>query len=492
VGKRSEESQRRVVKAGDVKMRAGFTSLALILFGGALAGCGGGSGGGTPPTAAPSPSFTGSRPAGNGDAFGFAGGMTQLYVRPPVTDTPLPSPNPTSSSSTVSTVAQQVTVASGATFQGRTGLFDFTIAETDTAPLKTTTLVTDEYLAYGTAGLTTAVSIVGSKTTSSDGAVFVTVFGPGNGLLDVLPEAPGRIGSAPNNATLTVTETDPDGQVTTRSTNPDGTYQEQAQFPDGTSSLATELADGTGTYSVPYVIPGTPYGDGVAPPNTVLTIHPPANLPTTVPFIPVSIAYSYGTAPSPAPSATPAATPTPVQRSVRPVWYPGGVYPTVPSSETYVNAGAAALPPACNVPAALLGGRPTNQLVQSIARTDIVFGETEAETTTTYTAEGLGVVCLQLSDIVTHYYDFSGQNLRALATSGTPLQIDTLTETLALQSASVKASNASRGAQSLGLAAAVPPVRTSIRLAAERERLRRHAAAFRSFHRSAVKGAIRW
>ncbi len=197
--------------------------------------------------------------------------------------------------------------------------------------------MTDEYLAYGTAGLTTAVSIVGSKTTSSDGAVFVTVYGPGNGLLDILPEAPGRIGSAPNNATLTATETDPDGQVTTRSTNPDGTYQEQAQFPDGTTSLATELANGTGTYSVPYVIPGTPYGDGVAPPNTVLSVLSPASLPTGAPYIPISIAYSYGTAPSPAPSATPIATPTPVQRTVRPVWYPGGVYPAVPSSETYVE-----------------------------------------------------------------------------------------------------------------------------------------------------------
>jgi hypothetical protein len=459
----------------------------------AFSGCGGGgSGGGTPPTAAPSgptpsPSFTGSRPAGNGDAFTFSGGMTQLYVRPPLTATPLPSPNPGSSSSTTSTVTQQVAVSSGATFQGRTGLFDFTIAETDVAPLQTTTLLTDEYLAYGTAGSTTAVSIVGSKTASSDGAVFLTVYGPGNGLLDILPETAGRIGSAPNNATLTATETDPDGQVTTRSTNPDGTYQEQAQFPDGTTSLATELANGTGTYSVPYVIPGTPYGDGVAPPNTLLSVAPPTTSPgVSGPFIPVSIAYSYGTPPTAAPSATPLAAPTPVQRFVQPIWYPGGVSPAVPSSETYVDLGAASLPAGCSVSATLLGGRATNQLVQSIVRTDIVFGETEAETTTTYTAAGLGVVCLQLSDIVTHYYDYSGQSLKTFATSGTPLQTDTLTETLTLQSATVKSSAAAR----VAAASAVPPVRTSLRFAVERLRLRRHAALFRALHRSAVKGAV--
>jgi hypothetical protein len=479
-----------------VNIRTGFATVALLALAFAFAGCGGGGGGsaapaGPPgPTATPEPSFTGSRPAASGDAFRFAGTSTLTYVRPPLTVSPLPSPNPTSSVSTASTVAQHVAVSYGATFQGRTGLFDFTIAESDAAPLKTTTLVTDEYLAYGSAGLTTAVSIVGSVTRSSDGALFQTVYGPGNGLLDVLPEAAGRIGTAPNNAALVTTETDPDGQITSRSVNPDGTYVEQAQFPDGTSSIATESANGTGSYSVPYVIIGTSYGDGFAPPNTVLSVAQPTSGPSGA-YIPVSIAYSYGATPAPGPSATPIATPTPVQRTVQPIWYPGGVYPTVPSSETYVNTGAAALPAQCAVSTALLAGRTTNRLVQAISRTDIVFGETELETTTTYTAEGLGVVCLLLSDVVTHYYDYSGQSYKTFATSGTPLQTDTLTEALALQSATLAASSASRAAQSAGLAAAVPPVRTSIRLALERERLRRHAAAFRAFHRTVAKESIR-
>jgi hypothetical protein len=368
-------------------------------------------------------------------------------------------------------------------------LFDFTIVENDFAPLKTTTLTTHEYLVYSAAGSTTAVSIVGSVTTSSDGAIFETVYGPGNGLLDILPETPGNIGSAPNTAALTSTETDPDGQVTSRSVNADGTYMERATFPDGTTSLATQRADGTGTYSVPYAIPSTVFGDGVAPPNTVIAVAPPAT--SVVAYIPVSIAYSYGTAPSPGPSATPIASPTPVQRSVTPVWYPGGVAPAVPSLETYVNAGSAALPQACNVPGSLLGGRVANKLLQTIARVDIVFGETELETTTTYTAEGLGVVCQQFSDVVTHYYDFSGQSLKTFATSGTALQTDTLTETLALQSATLPMSSLSRAARGLAVANAVPPVRTSIRLGFERERLRRHAEIFRSFHRRAVKGLVK-
>lgn len=478
-----------------MKIRAWFAVVASLACGIAFVGCGGGGGGGgTPPTAAPSgptpsPSFTGSRPAGDGDTFAYAGASTLVYVRPPRTIPPLPSPNPTSSVTTVSTIAQQIAVTSGATFASRTGLFDFKITETDVAPLKTTTLVTDEYLAYGTAGLTTAVSIVGSSTTTSDGVKYVTVYGPGNGLLDVLPEAAGRIGTSPNNAALTLTETDPDGQITSHTVNPDGTYREQAQFVDGTTSLAIENADGTGSYSVPFVISGTPYGDGLAPPNTLLSVAAPAVLPSAGPYIPVSIAYSYGATPAPSPSATPAPTPTPVQRFVQPVWYPGGVYPTVPSSESYVNAGPTAPPSACNLSATLLAGRPTNALVQTIARVDIVFGETELETTTTYTAPGLGVVCLQESDVVTHYYDYSGQTQYSLVqTSGTPLQTDTLTETLTLQAATVNASSATRSAQSLG--SAVGLARTSIGLAAERERLRRHAAVFRSLHRAA-KGAFR-
>jgi hypothetical protein len=478
-------------------MRAAFAGTASLAFGIAFAGCGGGgSGGGTPPTAAPtgpapSPAFTGSRPAGSGDAFTFAGSKTLTYLRPPLTSSPLPSPNPGSSVSTTSTISQQIAVSSGQTFQSRTGLYDFTIAETDTAPLKTTTLVTHEYLAYGSAGLTTAVSIVGSTTTSSDGAVYLTVYGPGNGLLDVLPETPGRIGTAPNNAALTTTETDPDGQVTSRTVNPDGSYSESAKFPDGTSSLAIQRADGSGSYSFPYVINDAEYGDGVAPPNTVLTVTPPTSAPETGAYIPVSIAYSFGATPVPAGSATPIATPTPVARRVQPIWYPGGVYPTVPSTESYVDAGAAALPAACTVPAALLAGRTTNKLVQTISRVDIVFGEIELETTTTYTAVGLGVVCLQQAGVVTHYYDYTGQSIKTIATSGTPVQTDTLAGTLVLQAATVKPSSASRSALRLGAASAVPPVRTSLRLAFERERLRRHAAVFRTLHRRAAQEAAR-
>ncbi len=479
-----------------MKIRAAFGLFALLAFGVGSAGCGGGGGGGgTPPTAAPtgptpSPGFTGSRPAADGDAFAYAGAMTLQYVRPPQTVTPLPSPNPPNTVTTTSTVSQQVTVSSGATFQARTNLFDFKIVETDVAPVKTTTLVTDEYHAYATVGGSTAVSIVGSVTKSSDGVTYQAVYGPGNGLLDVLPEATGRIGNAANNAALVTTETDPDGQITSRSVNPDGTYIEDAQFADGTTSEAVQNANGTGSYSNPFVIAGTSYGNGVAPPNTVLSVAQPVTDANGT-YIPVSIAYSYGATPAPSPSAVPLPTPTPVLRMVQPVWYPGGTIPTVLSQETYVNAGAAAPPAACSVPAALLGGRATNQLVQSITRIDIVFGETETQVTTSYTAAGLGVVCMQISDILTHYYDFSGQSVKTFATSGTPLQTDTLTETLTLQSAAVTAAT-SRTAQSLGLSAASGflPALTSARLALERERIRRHAQAFRAFHR-AVWGTIR-
>jgi hypothetical protein len=488
---RAEESTAFSFNRGCVKNRAGFALLAMLAVGVAFSGCGGGGGGGsTPPTSPPSgspgPVFTGARPAADGDEFTFSGAMNAQYVRPPLTATPLPSPNPASSASSAATIAQQVTVTSGATFQARTNLFDFHIVENDVAALKTTTLVTDEYLAYGTAGATTAVSIVGSVTRSSDGAVFQTVYGPGNGLLDVLPHAPGRIGIAPNNAALVLTEADPDGQITSRSVSPDGTYLEQAQFPDGSTSMAVEYANGTGSFSSPFVITNnSAYGNGLPPPNTLFSVAQPATGASGA-YIPISIAYSYGAAPVPTAPATPVPTPTPVARAVQPVWYPNGAIPSAFSSETYVNAGSAVPPAACNLPPGLLAGKTTDQLVQSIARIDIVFGETEVETTTSYTADSLGVVCMLLTDLVTHYYDFSGQTVKVFATSGTPLQIDTLNEVLTLQSATVKTSGTQRpAAEGRGLSAVsvLPLALSAAHLAFERERLRRHAERFRSLHR---------
>ncbi len=78
--------------------------------------------------------------------------------------------------------------------------------------------------------------------------------------------------------------------------------------------------------------------------------------------------------------------------------------------------------------------------MQTINRVDPALGNLEVLTTTTYLAPRVGPVCIQMTDSVKTFYDYTGQDGFSLLVGGgtTDLQETTLSETLTLQSASTE------------------------------------------------------
>jgi len=386
-------------------LRTRVSLLAVGLCAAALVACGGNA---SPPVL----KNTSFRPAANGDAFGYAGTMTETFVRPPISEGTIPSPNPTNSETITTAVSQAITVSTVATFQGVTNPFDFHDVETDAVNggLKTSTVTSDNYYTYATSGGTTDITFAGSSTTTSDGVTDLDVTGTGNGLVDILPEASGAITPA-NTAARTITETEPDLAQDVRTINADGTYTDTMANADGSTSTAIANADGSGSYSFPILAAvGT---------NSTYTVAAPAagSIVITVTFAP----QVGGTGPEPI---------------TIPVWYP---LPVVLSSETLVNNGIVALPAACGVPARLTKKAP-NQIVDTKTTVDPVFGELDTTTTTSYDEIGIGVACIELNDVVQDFYDLSGQTQFTLFFSGgtNPVQTTTTTETLGINAATVR------------------------------------------------------
>jgi hypothetical protein len=410
------------------------------------AGCGGGSSSGPltiptpspnptisfPPPPSPLPTNNSYRPSpspSETNLYQFTGFIEQWYARPPVTSTPLPSPNPTVTAVFVSSVTQNVQVTQPSTFNAVPGLVDYDIQETDTGIygiFNTQTWLDDIYYLYTPQGNNTAVSEVGETSFLDLGAIdqtfFKTIYGAGNGLIDVIPEPSQKGEQVPitpaNNAALTHTEHDPDGQVTIHTTHADGSYVEQATYPDGTSALATVNSNGSGSYSFPL---------GGAQPNSSVEVGLPAGG-----MIPVTVNYTAG-------SQGPHSPPNQVSYQI-PTWYPQT--PPTLSHETYFNFGPMNLPNpypsplpyptpgACNLGQDVFGkqlyqiqGKPfSNDLIQTITKVDPVFGETETITTSTFVTQGVGATCWKIDDAVTQYYDYSGQTKQIPYFSGSPVQ----------------------------------------------------------------------
>jgi len=413
-------------------LRTRLSALVVGLFAAGLAACGGGGGGGgggNPPPV-PTPTNNSYRPAAAGDSFGYAGTMVQTFVRPPLTTgfgNATPSPNPANTETLTTAVTQAITVSAVAVapspFPTVASLYDFHVGETDVlnGGLKTSTITSDDYYTYTASGTSKNITFVGSGTTTSDGVTILDVIGAGNGLVDVLPEPVGAITPA-NTAARTTTETDPDGATVVRTTNANGTYTENGTYPDATTSQAIANADGSGSYTFPLIltIPTIP--------NTSYTVSAPQTATTSSPArIAITLTIPGALTGNPDPNATPL-----VESGSVPAWYSS---PPVLSTETLVGNGGASLPASCNVSASLT--RSPHQLVDTKSTIDPVFGETDLTTTTTYTEPGIGVACIVLSDVVTQYYDLSGQTQALLAFSGTPFQVTTTTETLGITAATV-------------------------------------------------------
>jgi hypothetical protein len=373
-----------------------------------LAACGGGSGAAGPgPNPNPSPAGS-ARPAKNGDTFHYAGTLVETFWRP-AQPGPSNAPSPVPTTTTSWTVDNLATVATNATFHGTTGLTDFAQTEVDTG-LQTISTLTDDYFQFPSGG---AGPLIENGFRSLDSNFVSTDLqrSAGSGVVDMLPETSGSTWT--NSAKLTSVETDPDGQSSTRTVNADGSYAQADTFPDGTSAAAAANADGSGTYKV---LLGTQletdYAYGApAGGNVTITVTEPAATPR----------------------------PSPIVFTV-PDWQPAGGL----ASDDFVDMGLVAVPAACALPVKF--GTQGVEIADHRTAVDPIFGTLEDMTEDTFVVQGRGVACVTRLDLVTAFYDFSGQNGLAFF-AGKPIQFTVINEGMSLRAESVLASGEHRTAE---------------------------------------------
>ncbi|MBV8078763.1 MAG: hypothetical protein JO186_00125 [Actinobacteria bacterium] len=334
------------------------------------------------------------RPGYSGDTFSYTGTLSST--------TQLTSANLTTQPQT-STVTVALTSTVGAAFTATTGGGQnvVTSAETDTYPLQTVTTNTTSTYTYAASGASGTLSILSSDAKDSNGAEYTTQYGNGNGILDVLPETTGSFG--PNTAALTYVEKDPARFGRQRTVAANGSYTETDHDAFGTSQTITVNPNFSATLDDSQL-------DGFT-----FTLAAPTGSPPTI-SITVTQAPNHAT-------------------ETVPSWFPAGM--TAISNETDVDNGSKSFPTACAVPAKY--GTSGNQVIQTIQRVDPALGNAETETTTTYLAPVVGPVCIQLTDNVQTFYNYTGQaGSIAIVPSGNaqPLQLTSMNETLTLQSAS--------------------------------------------------------
>ncbi len=393
--------------------------------GGGGTGTGGsGTGGSATPSPTPSPSpsaaVTGAiyHPPDNGDAFAFVGTLTTTYARP----SQFPTPEPTQTA--YATVSQTVTVKNPATFNGNTNAVDFNDVETDaqTAPAQqTTSTTTDAYFTFSNTIVSGNFNELGFTATQDNGYTVTVTYGSGNGLVDKLPESPGQTWS--NTPALTTSATAPDGTTSQETINTDGTYTESFVYPNVGAVSNTAMAQTSLDGSASYVTPDEGTLDGSAQSYTITAPSAATSSGT--------ITETTSVQPSPVASG---ATPT-VTTTTIPNWIPSGYLGEALATEADIDNGATTVPASCALPAQF--GTSANQIVQTKNSLDPMFGEFETETTTTYDMQTIGPVCTIINDVTTDYYDFSSQSVQTKETvnfEGTPQQITTIVETVALQS----------------------------------------------------------
>ncbi len=395
--------------------------LALLI----LAACGGGSGTSTPAvisTATPAPTPTPApNPTASGDAFAYAGSLTQtftVYGTPGPAASPSATPQPTATpwiSTASQTVTQNVSISTGQSFNGQTGLTDLTTNETDAGQQKTTSVTLQTYLNFAqNPARVNGVDVteIGTSSTDSNGVSIQSILGNGNGIVEQLPNVPGSQWS--NGAARTDTEKDPGGELTTSTYAADGSYQEQLTYPAGGTAAAQTYPDGGGVYQLPL--------NGSSGHSSVTVNAPAAGQ--------IQLAYEiFGLGLPQAGAFT------------LPVWYPQT--PPVLASDVYVDEGSATLPSSCNA-GSTYKSLNAEKIVETKSRLDTVFGEYESDRITQYTSSSYGLLCVVVNADLKTYYDFTGQSQGVFAFSPAPLEETAVTETLALQSSKLASLSSAR------------------------------------------------
>lgn len=356
-------------------------------------------------------------PASVGDTLTLIGQLVHTI------DRPLPAPTtPQPPSTTTTNVSDVLKIASTtATFGAQSNLIDETTAETDVAPLQTITTTSDAYTHYFASGSGQNLFEVGATSTDSNGVNDTTTFGAGAGLLDELPDMNGATWT--NTAAQTFSETDPDTTTIVRTAKADGTYTETDTYlglVPATTTTNTDLsATINGFAGQPVNVAfGAPSGSGASA------------------MIPILVA--------PAPPPPPATPPPPLASGSIPEWYPTVTIFADAATKTT----AQTIPAACNVAAG--AGATATRIAETTTHLDTALGTYETRTETLYDAPGFGPVCAQLADTIDTYYDYTGQSPQLIvpglnfAVSSSPIQIDTLAETLGFQTGTVSGSSVRR------------------------------------------------
>jgi hypothetical protein len=420
-----------------------------------LAACGGGGGTGITPPSIPRPQGSPDPyPTAAGDTFTYSGTLTQTYTLygTPAPVTPAPTATPWVTTAQES-VTQNVSVTDGASFNGVSGLADFTTHETDAGQHATTTVTADEYLSFASDPLRANgvdVTEAGATSTDSNGVALETDVGGGNGILAELPEVPEARWT--DSAARKQTETDPDGQATVATYNSDGSYDESVSYPEGGTATVQANADGSGVYSLPLE------GD-TAQPSSV-TVNAPSGGQ-------IQVSYAIYTGLS---------FPEAGGFSI-PVWYPQ--VPPVLASDTYVDEGPASLPAACGVPGEYTSSGSIEKLAEVKTRLDTVFGELETDDVTSYVSNRYGVLCVVIADDLQNFYDYSVQSNAILSFNNAPLYETLVNETLALESEHLSpASISEQSPQAEAAATFALPSFARVRGIIARARIRRERLIF--------------
>ncbi len=430
-----------------------------------LAACGGGGAPALPSTAPPvggagNPAVSSSaRPAVVGDTFAFSGSSQESDVYTYPVGSPFPS------TATAAKISENVVVTASSDPLGSGGT-DFHSTTTTVGTTSTRTATGDSYYSTVSAGSGTNFVLNAQQSVDDSKNTYAWTYTTPQ-ILDVLPESAGATWT--NSPAGSYNETDADGATIARTTNADGTYTENDTFATGGVPSMQFLVnpDGSGAWTFNYY--GTSYLIAYSAP--------------TAGSITVSI-LNPTPAPSPGATGTPAPNP-PIVIATPAAWFSPS--PKLYQESDTVSTGVS-FPASCAVPSTF--GTSGDSIAQVVTKLDPIFGLDEVTTTTTYTAQGFGPVCVAMNDVQTYYYDYLNDTAGAAniaAYVGTPQLTKTYAQTLTLQTAGTSIQSDARSTKSTALA----PISTAL-YAADRTSFRMHIARERAQARTAfVKMLVR-
>lgn len=402
-------------------MKTRLLAIGLAGLSAALVACGGGGGGGggTPPTAPPSISPTNTptptpsptpasfgcvgvapfakpashamaapRPIASGDEFAYTGSLQQTYLQ----SAPCPQPTATTNATINVDVSDAATTAPNS--QPGTAA---TVSETDAFPTHTSTSSTTQILQNSGS----KVLLYSTDSNDGNGNSIQTSYTAAQEIDDL-----GAGGTWANSPAATVNEAAAGGTSVARTLASDGSYTETDTFPTGSSPATitvngasnAKALDGSGVY-------------GFAGATFAYAAPTGGNITLTITSGGKSKTRTF------------------------PSWF------TMPASGAYISDsfsdnGVKAFDPSCSAVPASIGTSGT-QIVETYSVLDPVLGYTEARTTTSYDVAGYGPACVTISDTLDSYYDYSNDTTRIdyQSQNGQPNSVNTITETLTMQSA---------------------------------------------------------